>query len=318
MTTQPEQLNGASFSTYRIGGPIEEAYQPETLEEAVAVLNAIRPRLSVAGLGTTEFTVLGWGSNSLIASAGIEGVTLVTRKLAFVEPLSDTCIRFGAGVHLAKATKASLDAGLTGGEYMVGIPGTIGGAVRMNAGAMGQDTAAVVQQVLLYNFQTGSLEQWTPEQLGFRYRHSNIDPHYHVVLAADLNFQPGDPAQIRALIDKNMAFRKTHHPTEPNGGSVFRNPIARPDLKVGWMIDQLGGKQWVEGNVRVSPLHGNFIINLGNGTSTEVLRLMWRMKQAIAEAYQVEVIPENLLLGAMTREEHTLWHQLQGGVTIHG
>jgi UDP-N-acetylmuramate dehydrogenase len=221
---------------------------------------------------------------------------------------------------------------------MVGIPGTMGGAVRMNAGATGQETGPLVVRVTLYNLETAQVETWTPEQLMFSYRHSAIDPQRHVVLSAELLFQPGNPEEIKALMEKNRLFRQTHHPIEPNGGSVFRNPTTANEapsanasgafaittntvpsadasgafaLKTaGQMLDELGAKSWVEDGVRVSPRHANFIVNTGGGSSVSVLRLMRRMQQAVEEAYGIRLRPENLFLGDATDEEMALWTQL--------
>ncbi len=301
MSLATEHMMGSEFSTYRIGGPLQEAYQPASLEEAIAILDRVRA-------SGKKLTVLGWGGNTLIASAGISGVTLITRRLNWVTERAPARFEMGAGVHLAKASTVALHHGLTGGEYMIGIPGTIGGAVRMNAGALGQETANVIQHATIYNLSTGQAEVWDKEKLDFHYRKSAIDPSIHVVLSAELEFQLGDPVKIKALMDQSVQFRKTHHPTEPNGGSVFKNPA--PNKPVGRLIEELGGKTWTEGGVRISPLHGNFIVNVQNGTSTDVLRLMLRMKQAIQEAYGFNVHPENIFLGDATPEEQALWKEL--------
>lgn len=304
-TCAPQVLTGSNFTTYRIGGPLQEAYQPASEADMLAVLRMVHE-------SGKPLTVLGWGGNTIIASAGISGVTLITRKLDWVEPKSDTRLAFGAGVHLAKASHEALKRGLTGGEYMIGIPGTIGGAVRMNAGALGQETADITRSVNLFNLETGQPETWGPEQLQFSYRKSAIDPARHIVLSAELEFKPGDPETIQELMEGSVSFRKTHHPKEPNGGSVFKNPSK--EMPAGRLIEELGGKgQWREGGVMVSPLHGNFIINVDNGTSTDVLRLMTRMKHEIKMHYGLDVHPENLFIGDATDEEQILWRELTEG-----
>ncbi|WP_373531093.1 UDP-N-acetylmuramate dehydrogenase [Vampirovibrio sp.] len=301
----PQVLSGASFTTYRIGGPLEEAYQPACEADMIAILKETHR-------SGKALTVIGWGGNTIIATAGIRGVTIITRKLDWAEPLSDTRIAFGAGVHLAKSASVALKHGLTGGEYMIGIPGTIGGAVRMNAGALGQETADLVRSVTLFNVQTGEIERWLPEQLGFSYRMSTIDPQRQIILSAELEFKPGNPAEIGAMMEKSVSFRKTHHPKEPNGGSVFKNPSK--DMPAGKLMEELGAKgQWREGGAMVSPLHGNFIVNVDNATSGDVLRLMLRMKQAIKAGYGLDAHPENLFLGEATPDEQALWQALQEG-----
>lgn len=301
----PQVLMGANFTTYRIGGPLEEAYQPTSEAELVAVLKE-------AYRSGKKLTILGWGGNTIIASAGIRGVTVITRKLDWVEPKSETRIAFAAGVHLAKSASAALKQSLTGGEYMIGIPGTIGGAIRMNAGALGQETAELVRSVNLFNLESGEVETWLPEQLGFSYRKSTINPQKHIILSAELEFQPGNAAEISATMDKSVNFRKTHHPKEPNGGSVFKNPSK--DMPAGKLLEELGAKgNWREGGAMVSPLHGNFIVNIDKATSADVLKLMLRMKRAIHGRYGLDAHPENLFLGEATAEEQALWQELTAG-----
>lgn len=303
---KPErQLMGHQFSTYRIGGAIEEAYQPTTIEDAVAILKSVQE-------SGKKLTVLGWGGNTIIASAGISGVTLITRKLTWVKPLENNRFEFGTGVHLAKVAATALQAGLSGGEFTIGIPGTVGGAIRMNAGAMKQETSDIVESVQVFNIKTQSIETWEPQDLGFAYRTSTIDPRQVVVLSAIFKFTPGTAAEIKSKMDGNVQFRKTHHPIEPNGGSVFQNPL--PDKPAGMLLDQLGAKTdgWRVGGVRISPLHANFIINDKNGTSADVLKLMRKMQLAIKENYDLETHPENKFLGDATEEEKRLWKELTG------
>ncbi len=310
-------LHGTSFTTYRIGGPLDEVYQPTSTEEAIAVLKQV-------GESGKALTVLGWGGNTIIASQGIRDVTLITRKLEQIDILSPTRLRFAAGVHLARAASTALKQGLSGGEYMIGIPGTIGGAIRMNAGALGQETAHLVQTVTLFNLESGLVEIRNASELAFSYRKSAIRPETEIILSAELEFTPGDPAEISDKMERSVRFRKEHHPREPNGGSVFKNP--QPDMPVGRLMDELGAKgQWREGGMMVSPLHGNFIINIAEsgssattpehraftGTSTDALKLMRRMQLAIREHYGLDTHPENLFLGEATPEERDLWQALK-------
>lgn len=304
-TAQPDAqvLTGSQFSTYRIGGILDEAYQPKTEEETLSILHRAQQEKK-------KVTLLGWGGNTIIASRGIRDITLITRKLDWVVPIGNTAFWFGTGVHLAKAANVAMQHSLTGGEFMVGIPGTVGGAVCMNAGALGQETAKVIQRVKLYHTEKQAVEEWSLAELDFQYRKSNIQPGTHVILSALLAFEPGNQAQIAQTMQNSVRFRKEHHPKEPNGGSVFKNPL--PDMPVGKLIDELGGKGvWQEGGVMVSPLHGNFIINVDNGSSTDLLKLMLRMKQAIHQHYGLDVFPENLLIGDISPTEEQLWKQLK-------
>jgi UDP-N-acetylmuramate dehydrogenase len=258
-------------------------------------------------------------------------VTIWTRKLDTVEQLDTTTFRMDGGVHLAKAAKVAADASLTGGEFFIGIPGTVGGAIRMNAGALGQQTSDVVTSARIWNRQTRQLETWPAEQLGFAYRHSTINPNHHIIVDATLTFTPtNEPDAVKERMKSSVHFRKTHHPIEPNGGSVFRNPLPTGHNPHPWpagrMLDSLGAKGavnqksakrdllehcWHVGGASISPRHANFIINTtGTATSTDVLQLMTRMQTRVAEEFGVTLRPENLFLGDATDDERTLWHRL--------
>ena len=318
--TEPEPITGLSpilersaapYSTYRIGGAMQEAYFPTSILEAETLLKTLKPRL----LTGEQLTVLGWGSNTLIASAGIGGISFITRKLAGIQPLeTGDSFRFEAGVHLAKVANTALQAGLTGGEFFIGIPGTMGGACRMNAGAMGQESSHIIKRALVFdlvNFDSGWVNA---EAFEFSYRFAKINPQHQLVLAVDCQFQQGDVHQAQARMEENMAFRKTHHPIEPNGGSVFRNPTEPNSPSVGKMIDELGGRgNWHCGQAKISEKHGNFIINVGQATSLDVLQLMLKMKTAIQTAYGLTIYPENKFIGLATQEEQAIWQQLHEG-----
>ena len=294
-------LPGAQYCSYRVGGPLAQAYLPTTLDEARWVLDhALTPDAPLA--------VLGGGSNTMIASAGVAGVILISKRLSEIEWMDATHVRIGAGMPLAKVCYQMQQRQLSGCEFMIGVPGTLGGAVAMNAGAIGQETAPVVDKVWLYDRTQQAVVTWTRSELDFSYRHSAINPNHHVILAVQLVLVPGDADAIAALIEKNLTFRQTHHPKEPNGGSVFKNP--HPDYPIGRMIDELGGKGWQEGQACISPMHANFIVNLGGATSTDILRLMCRMKRAIKERYGFDVTPENRYIGDATPEEQDLWKEL--------
>jgi UDP-N-acetylmuramate dehydrogenase len=299
----------APYSTYRIGGNMEVAWFPTSVKEAITLLNALRPLLLTQA---TTLNVLGWGSNTLIATAGISGNTLITRKMANMVALGDGLYRIEAGVHLAKVANTCMEASLSMGEFFIGIPGTMGGATLMNAGAMGQDTAAIVERVYIYDIKTAEARWIDAGALRYSYRYSHIDPTRQMVLATECRFTPGDQSATKARMNENVQFRKAHHPIEPNGGSVFRNPEGFPT--VGKMMDDIGAKGcWAVGGAMVSPLHGNFIINTGTATSHDVLALMTRMKIAAFETYGATIYPENRFMGNATSEERALYHALREG-----
>jgi UDP-N-acetylmuramate dehydrogenase len=301
----------APYSTYRIGGPMDVAWHPQSALELEALLTGLNPLIKK---GDTTLSLIGWGSNTLIATNGIRGNTIITRKLDNIVDKGDGLFIIEAGVHLAKVAQTILKAGYTGAEYLIGIPGTMGGAVMMNAGAMGQETAEIVEEVLVYDFDANATGWLSEETLHFAYRYSALDPLHKMVLAVKCRFHPGDTAETKSRMDRNIAFRKAHHPIEPNGGSVFRNPEGGP--AVGLMMDELGAKGvWTEGGAMVSPLHGNFIVNTGHATSQDVLTLMTRMQSAALEHSGKRILPENRFMGDATPDETALWKQLKEGDT---
>lgn len=303
----------SSYSTYRIGGEMETAWFPSSIAEAEALLKWLTPQLQAK---QTTLHILGWGSNTLIASAGISGHTLITRKMANIQPLGDGLFLMEAGVHLAKAAHTVLESGLTLGEYMIGIPGTMGGATLMNAGAMGQETSRIVERVLVFDLEAGESQWLNADALAYAYRHSVLNPQKQVVLATECRFEAGNATETKSRMETNLAFRKAHHPTEPNGGSVFRNPPNAPS--VGRMMDELGAKgAWQVGQAQVSALHGNFIVNLGGATSLDVLTLMRQMQIAAWEGYHARIFPENRFMGDATTAERELWQALTEGDSHH-
>lgn len=310
---EPTSLPASKVTTYKLGGTLQQAYNPATAEQLLALLKTLHPQQSAPPL------VLGWGSNTLVGEADLTTPCLVLRQLSGMTPLLNSPTtpegvplqwRILAGTHLAQLANETVKHGLSGGEFFIGIPGTLGGALVMNAGAMGQETAPLVRQVRVFDWHTGE-EGWLPaEVLGFAYRHSTLDPARYVILEADLVFAPGDIAEAKARMQANVAFRKAHHPTEPNGGSVFRNPTAisatgQPAKPAGQLVDELGGKGvWRVGDALISPKHGNFMINTGNATASHVLGLMQLVQTRVYEATGHRLHPENKLLGYHANASH--------------
>ncbi len=294
---------GAQYCSYRVGGILDEPYMPKTLEEALAILNEVRTR-------GCPVTVIGGGANTIIASQGIRGVTFLGKRLMSSQQLGPNTFKIGAGMPLARVATLAQEHELTGAEFMIGVPGTLGGAISMNAGAMGQETAEILDEAYLFNIVSGVVETWSREKLAFSYRKSAVDPATHVVLGAQLTFRPGTASEIAELIQKSLVFRQQHHPKEPNGGSVFKNPSK--EQPAGKILDEAGAKGWTEGGAMVSPKHANFIVNMGHATSTDILKLMLRMKRTIEARTGLEAHPENRFLGDATSEEIALWEELTG------
>jgi UDP-N-acetylmuramate dehydrogenase len=243
---------------------------------------------------------LGRGSNVLIDDAGLPGLTLhLAKSLQGLERRGDV-LRAGAGVSLPRLAQAALRLGFAGFEFLAGIPGTVGAAVRLNAGAEGQSLAGVLQRVRVATPRLQLLE-FTPEELGLGYRSSLLlnFPHWLVVEAEFNLSQPADPEFIKARMGQLIARRKTRQPANPRScGSVFKNPAGGP--AAGWLIEAAGFKGRRFGDALVSRKHANFILNQGQATAAQVKALIadiqervWQT-QGVALEREVVFLPEDL------------------------
>ncbi len=260
----------AKMTTMRVGGPADlfaVAHNPFELRGLVRFAR---------GRGI-PVTLLGRGSDLVISDAGIRGLVISVKSEG--TRVDGTRLEAGAGVAMARAATEAQRVGLTGLEYGLAIPGTVGGAVWANAGAHGGETASVVESaaVLLAD---GSEAVLPASELGFGYRHSRFkDAPAEVILAATFRLSPDDPAAIAGRLDEIRRWRREHQPLGmPSAGSVFRNP---PGDSAGRLIDSLGLKGRRIGGAVVSEKHANFIVNDQRGTASDVRRL--------AEAVQAEV-----------------------------
>lgn len=313
---EPTILPASKVTTYKVGGTLLQAYSPTTVEQLLTVLRELHPQQPAPPL------VLGWGSNTLVGQVNLNTPCLVLRQLSGMSPLPNSPTtaegvplqwRILAGTHLAQVANETVKHGLSGGEFFIGIPGTLGGALVMNAGAMGQETAPLLLRVRVFDWLTGEDHWLAADRLSFDYRYSNLDPARTLILEADLAFTAGHSGQAKARMQANVAFRKAHHPTEPNGGSVFRNPtvaspMGQPAIPAGQLVDELGGKGvWRVGDALISPKHGNFIINMGNATASDVLGLMQLVQTKVFEATGHKLHPENKLLGFDSKGQHATY-----------
>ena len=256
-------------TSFRVGGPAALMACPKTeAEAAAAVKTAVK-------LGVEPF-FLGNGSNLLVPDAGVE------RFLVKAVPGLNQCrvegnfITAGAGATLARVAMAAKEHGLTGLEFAHGIPGSLGGAVFMNAGAYGGEMAQVVRQVTCLTA-GGEVENVT--DFGFGYRKSVFSDGKRMILSAKMELQPGDPAAISARMEELSAQRQAKQPLEyPSAGSMFKRPVG---YFAGALIEQTGLKGFAVGGAQVSEKHAGFVINRGGATCTDVLELVRQVQQRV-------------------------------------
>jgi len=276
----------AGHTTLRVGGPAQFWLEPET-EAGFARL------VRHCTANAIPLFVIGRGSNLLIRDGGISGavVHLARGEFRHIE-VNGTLITAGAGVKLKELAYAARDALIADFEFLEGIPGQVGGALRMNAGAMGSETFRQVVSVRFVDEQ-GNFHTKTPADLEVHYRNvPSLARNYAV--AAAFQGQPGNAGEIHALLDASMQKRRSSQPKESSAGCIFKNPAACP---AGKLVDELGFKDTRIGGARVSAIHGNFIVNDGNATAAEVLALIDKIKAAAREQRGIELETEVQILG---------------------
>jgi len=281
----------ADFTTWKVGGPAQWFAEPDSPEQLLALL-------AWAEAAGTERRVIGAGSNLLVSDAGLAGLTICNRRLQGAEIEAATgLIEARAGEPIPTLARRAARAGLAGLEWSVGIPGTVGGAVVMNAGAQGGCTAEVLESVTVVDparpDQPFSLQA---TELDFAYRHSRLQQEALVVLSARFRLQAGqDPAAVSQRTSANLHSRTSSQPyQQPSCGSVFRNPEPR---KAGQLIEGLGLKGLSIGGAQVSTLHANFIVNTGGASAAAIDQLIALVQQRVAAVHGLTLHPEVKRLG---------------------
>jgi len=276
-----------NHTTMRVGGPADLLVFPAAVEEIPALLE-------FAGRKGLPVTLLGNGSNVLVRDGGIPGLVLkLGGSLGRVEVDGNRMVA-EAGVLMPRLARLALDRGLTGLEFMVGIPGTAGGGVVMNAGAHGQNMSQVVSKVETVSPDL-SLRVLPAYALDLGYRHSLLKNSSLLVTRVYLELAPGHPEEIRARMDRYLEFRRAKQPWNwPSAGSVFVNP---PEQAAGYLLEQAGLKGLTIGGARVSEKHANFIVNTGGATAKDVEQLIEVMRQRVLEQFGIELKTEIQFLG---------------------
>ena len=286
-----------NLTTYKIGGIVKTAYFPETQAEFTELLREKK-----------DILVLGSCSNILFSSNGYNGDIIITSELKQFE-IRGTHVYASAGVKGPLLAQKTADAGLSGFEFMIGFPGSVGGDIYMNAGAHGQNISDNLTQCCLFDRETKEVIYKKRDELGFGYRHSILQSKRYILLHAEFELKKAPVEEIKSLIDRNLEFRKNIQPllSCPNAGSVFRNP---ENDSAGRLLDKAGVKSFELPSAKVWENHANFIVNKGNATSEDILTLMVMMYNAVKNMYTIELKPEIIFLGDKTKKEEELWNIL--------
>ena len=249
----------ADFIWFRTGGPAEWLVRPKDEADLARFLSELDKKVPV--------TPIGVGSNLIVRDGGVQGVVIrLPKSFAKVTIEPGNRVRAGGGAMGITVASAARDAGVAGLEFLRGIPGTVGGAVRMNAGAYGREVKDILVETRLV-LRDGSIETWPRDKLGYTYRHSEV-PAGAVVVEALFEGTTGDPKAIGAEMDRIAAEREASQPLRSRtGGSTFKNPAGH---KAWALIDSAGCRGLSIGDAQVSEKHCNFLLNLGNATSAQI------------------------------------------------
>jgi len=249
----------ADFIWFRTGGPAEWLVRPDDVQSLAAFLAGLDPEVPVLPVGV--------GSNLIVRDGGVPGVVVrLPKAMAKVSIEPGNRVRAGGAAMGITVASAARDAGIAGLEFLRGIPGTVGGAVRMNAGAYGRDTSNILVEITLVT-RNGTVETWPAARLGYTYRHSEL-PEGAVVVEALFEGSPGDKAEIGAEMDRIAAEREASQPLRSRtGGSTFKNPQGHSAWK---LVDDAGCRGLRRGDAQVSEKHCNFLLNLGNASSADI------------------------------------------------
>lgn len=271
-------------TTWRIGGPADVMLLPADISDIPVAVELARE------MGY-PVTVLGNGSNVLVADAGIRGLVIKTGGCLTGCKVEGTRAIAEAGALLPRLLRITARAGLGGLEGLAGIPGTVGGAVVGNAGARGTEMGNLVYSLMVLDG-SGQIRNLQGREISFGYRSSDLEG---IVIKVALELYPEDPVAVSQKIRQNLSLRRQTQPLgEKCAGSVFKNP---PGRAAGYLIEKIGAKGWRRGGAVVSEKHANFIINTGGATAEDVLELMAEIRHKVLEAFGVLLEPEVKILG---------------------
>lgn len=278
-----------NLTTFRIGGKVAKVYFPKNVDEFVFVLKS-----------EPEAKVVGNLSNTLVSTYGHNGVVISTSKMKAFK-IEQNLLTADAGIKGPFLAKQAAENGLSGLEFMIGFPGSVGGEVCMNASANGQAVSDCLKNVKLYSPDRGVFVL-SKDEMEFSYRSSICQKMPYIVLSAEFELTPAPRDEIENRMEENLSFRKNHQPSLvlPNCGSVFKNPNGD---SAGRLLEQAGAKELQIGGARVWENHANFIVNDRAGTSEDVLNLMFEMYSRVKNKFGIELEPEVRFLGGNNEDE---------------
>ena len=288
-----ENCDIKQMTTFKVGGKVNKIYLPQNQQEFVYLLNTLE-----------NYLVLGNCSNVLISSNGYNGNIILTTKMKNFSVRGSHIIA-ECGVRGQLLSQETASAGVSGFEFMIGFPGTIGGEIYMNASAHGQAISDKLTKCCLFDTEKKEVVYKEKSELGFGYRKSVLQVGKYILLGAEFDLTKGNKDEIKALMERNLNSRKEIQPNlaHPNAGSVFKNP---ENDSAGRLLDKAGGKNLKGNNVEIWKNHANFIVNKGDATSEDVLDLMFKMYNLVKDTFTIELTPEIIFIGDMNKKEEEI------------
>lgn len=293
LTSSPLQDEPMSrHTTLNVGGKAEVLAYPQSYRE-------LGELLKLSARENVPVFVVGQGSNLLVRDGGIKGIVISLSHLCSHCEFSNSRVRAGSAVLLNSLVFESAKRGLMGLEFAAGIPGSLGGAIYMNAGAYGSSIGDFVSEVLVMDY-AGNFHSLSASELVFSYRWSSFQQEDLIILEVILDLNEGDNLEVAHNVETILKERQKKHPHFPSAGSVFRNPPGKP---AGYLIEQSGGKGISQGGAQVSLQHGNFIVNKGWATAGDVECLIETIKQKVKEKFGIELDLEIQVVGENGSEQ---------------
>lgn len=277
----------SAHTTFKVGGCCDIMAFPNSVE-------SVRRLILCANSSGIDYYILGNGSNVLFSDKGFRGAIIILGTDFSDITVKDDVITASAGASLQKVCRRALECCLSGMEFAYGIPGAVGGAIYMNAGAYGGEIKDIVSRVICVN-KRGDIITYAADELNFAYRSSRFSDSGEVILSADFKLQKGDPSSIKARMDELMERRKSRQPLEyPSAGSAFKRPEG---TFAGLVIEQSGLKGYTVGGAQISEKHANFVINKGGATADDILKLISDVKKVVKEKTGFELECEIRIIG---------------------
>ena len=279
----------AKHTSFKIGGPADVFIKVDNIEE-------LKETLDLSKQNQIPLTIIGNGSNLLVTDKGIRGITakLNLKDIEIKNENNKQIIKVDAGVPVGLLAQKLLKEEIAGFEELSGIPGTIGGAVIMNAGAHGKELKDILKKVTAMDY-NGNIHEFTNEECLFSYRNSRFQKEKYIILQATLELEKGNSTEIKEKMDEYMQFRKEKQPIEyPNAGSTFKRG---EDFVTAKLIDEAGLKGYKVGGAQVSKKHAGFIVNVDNATAKDVIELTDYIKEKIEEKFGKKINLEIQIIG---------------------